>query len=190
MTIRNKLLLLACISGLLMSPHNVHAEDPDIYRIGIPDLLRVHVWQQPELSGEVLVRTDGRVSVPLVGDVMAAGQTPEGLANAIELELDRFVADPNVDIAVLEMRSQVVSIIGGGIQESGVLELRHDMRVLDAIAAMGGFTPFAKKKKIQVLRKKPGGEQELSFDYINFIEGRSPGTNFVLVPGDTIVVPE
>jgi polysaccharide export outer membrane protein len=163
-------------------------EDPqlDTYVIGIPDLLTVTVWGQPDLSGDVLVRRDGKVSVPLVGDAMAAGSTPEELSREIESGLARFVAEPRVDVAVVEMRSQVVSVIGGGIQQSGVLELRNDMRVIDAIAEMGGLTPFAKQRQIRVLR----GEEAYPFDYSAFMRGETPQANFLLAPGDTIVVPE
>lgn len=174
----------------LLAESGTSAADDEIYRIGVPDLLEVRVWEQPELSGTALVRTDGRISVPLVGDLQAEGRTPEELSALLEAELAEYVTDPKVDVAVLEMRSQVVSIIGGGIQRSGVLELRHEMRVLDAIAEGGGFTPFAKKSKIKVLRKADGGESELLFDYTSFVNGRAPGGNFLLRPGDTIVVPE
>lgn len=163
-------------------------EDPglDTYVIGVPDLLQVTVWEQPDLSGEVLVRRDGKISVALVGDEMAAGRTPEELARQIESGLARFVSEPRVDVAVVEMRSQVVSVIGGGIQQSGVLELRSDMRVIDAIAEMGGLTPFAKQRQIRVLR----GEESYPFDYSAFMLGDTPQANFLLAPGDTIVVPE
>ncbi len=194
-TLRGVLLIMGLFAGL-SAPSWLHAQDTsapgtdEIYRIGVPDLLDIRVWEQPELSGTALVRTDGRISVPLVGDVLAEGRTPEELAAFLEGSLAAYVTDPMVDVAVLEMRSQVVSVIGGGIQRSGVLELRHDMRVLDAIAEMGGFTPFAKKSRIKVLRKSAGGETELSFDYTSFVNGRAPGSNFLLMPGDTIVVPE
>ncbi len=163
-------------------------EDPPLgtYVIGIPDLLAVTVWGQPELSGEVLVRRDGKISLALAGDVVAAGRTPEELAREIEKRLAQFLTEPRVNVAVVEMRSQVVSVIGGGIQKSGVLELRSEMRVVDAIAEMGGLTPFAKKRQIRVLR----GEESYPFDYTAFMLGDAPQTNFLLAPGDTIVVPE
>ena len=182
--------LLALLTGALPVAAQTTAEPPAVYTIGVPDLLEIRVWEQEDLSGTALVRTDGRISVPLVGDITAEGRTPEELAAIIESDLAEFVADPQVDVAVLEMRSQVVSVIGGGIESSGVLELRHEMRVLDAIAEMGGFTPFAKKAKIKVLRKSGGAEVELAFHYPDFINGRAPGTNFLLKPGDTIIVPE
>ena len=178
--------LVGCASAPLL-PARI-PDDPrlDTYVIGVPDLLAVTVWEQPDLSGEVLVRSDGKISLALAGDVVAAGNTPEELARQIEIGLSRFVAEPRVDVAVVEMRSQVVTVIGGGIQRSGVVELRNDMRVSDAIAEMGGLTPFAKQRQIRVMR----GEESYPFDYSAFMLGETPEANFILAPGDTIVVPE
>jgi polysaccharide export outer membrane protein len=180
------LALIGCGSGPVL-PERI-PEDPrfDVYVIGVPDMLEIMVWEQPDLSGAVLVRRDGKISVPLMGDEVAAGRTPEELARQVEKGLSRYVADPRVDVSVIEMRSQVVSVIGGGIENSGVLELRSDMRVIDAIAEMGGLTPFAKKRQIRVLR----GEESYPFDYSAFMDGDAPRSNFLLAPGDTIIVPE
>lgn len=186
--ILGNLLALALIGcgGSPVLPERI-PEDPrvDTYVIGVPDMLEIVVWEQPDLSGEVLVRRDGKISVPLMGDEVAAGRTPDELARVIEQRLSRFVANPRVDVSVVEMRSQVVSVIGGGIENSGVLELRSDMRVIDAIAEMGGLTPFAKKRQIRVVR---GGES-YPFDYSAFMDGDAPDSNFLLAPGDTIIVP-
>jgi polysaccharide export outer membrane protein len=180
------LVLVGCGSGPAL-PERI-PEDPrfDTYVIGVPELLAIKVWEQPDLSGEVLVRRDGKISVPLIGDELAAGRSPDELARQIEQGLSRFVANPRVDVSVVEMRSQVVSVIGGGIETSGVLELRSDMRVIDAIAEMGGLTPFAKKREIRVLR----GDESYPFDYSAFMDGDAPQSNFLLAAGDTIVVPE
>lgn len=179
------LALIGCGGGPVL-PERI-PEDPrvDTYVIGVPDMLEIVVWEQPDLSGEVLVRRDGKISVPLMGDEVAAGRTPDELARVIEQRLSRFVANPRVDVSVVEMRSQVVSVIGGGIENSGVLELRSDMRVIDAIAEMGGLTPFARKRQIRVVR---GGES-YPFDYSAFMDGDAPDSNFLLAPGDTIIVP-
>ena len=180
------LALIGCGSGPTQ-PERI-PEDPrmDTYVIGVPDVLEITVWEQPDLSGEVLVRRDGKISVPLLGDEVAAGRTPDELARQIEKGLARFVTDPRVDVSVVEMRSQVVSVIGGGIVNSGILELRSDMRVIDAIAEMGGLTPFAKKREIRVLR----GDESYPFDYSAYMNGDAPRSNFLLAPGDTIIVPE
>lgn len=160
------------------------------YVIGVPDLLQLTVWQHPDLSGPVLVRRDGKISVPLLGDTQAEGLTPEALSEHIRVALAEFVAKPHVDIAVTEMNSQVASVIGGGVVRSGTVELQRNTRVIDAIAAMGGLTPFAKKGRIRILRDTPEGQVEYNFDYKAFINGRAPDSNIFLEPGDTVIVPE
>lgn len=160
------------------------------YVIGVPDLLRLTVWQHPDLSGELLVRRDGKVSVALLGDTQAEGLTPQELAEEIRVGLSDFVTKPRVDIAVLEMRSQVASVIGGGVLRSGTVDLERNMRVIDAIASMGGLTPFAKRSRIRVLRNTPEGQVEYPFDYNAFIRGEAPESNIYLKPGDTVIVPE
>jgi polysaccharide export outer membrane protein len=160
------------------------------YVIGVPDLLEMTVWQQPDLSGSVLVRSDGKISVPLLGDIQAEGLTPEALAEQIQAALSDFVAKPHVDIAVVEMNSQVASVIGGGVVRSGTVALQRNTRVIDAIASMGGLTAFAKKSKIRILRDTPEGQIEYPFDYSAFIKGRAPASNIFLEPGDTVIVPE
>lgn len=160
------------------------------YVIGVPDLLELTVWQQPDLSGSVLVRRDGMISVPLLGDVQAEGLTPKALAELIRVSLSDFVAKPHVDIAVLEMNSQVASVIGGGVVRSGTVALQRNTRVIDAIASMGGLTAFAKKTRIRILRDTPDGHVEYHFDYSAFIKGLAPESNIFLEPGDTVIVPE
>ncbi len=183
---------LACASG----PAPVVAPQPRVvgavgdYVIGVPDLLELRVWQQPDLSGPLLVRRDGKVSVPLMGDTQAEGLTPEALADRIYVALSEFIANPHVDIAVTEMRSQVASVIGGGVLRSGIITLQRNTRVIDAIATMGGLTPFAKKGRIRILRDTSEGQVEYPFDYSAFIKGQAPDSNILLEPGDTIIVPE
>jgi len=160
------------------------------YRIGVPDRLQLTVWQHPDVSGPLLVRRDGRVSVPLLGDVRAEGRTPAELSARIRAGLRDFIAKPRVDIAVLEMNSQVASVIGGGIEREGQVILQRNTRVIEAIASMGGLTPFAKKRRIRVLRNTPNGQVEYNFDYNAFIRGDAPESNLLLEPGDTIVVPD
>jgi polysaccharide export outer membrane protein len=160
------------------------------YRIGVPDLLELTVWQHPDVSGSLLVRRDGRVSVPLVGDVLAEGQTPVELAAQIQASLGAYISEPRVDIAVVEMRSQVASVIGGGIEREGQIELQRNTTVIEAIAAMGGLTPFAKKRNIRILRMTPQGQVEFGFNYTAFVRGDAPESNLLLEPGDTIIVPD
>ena len=162
----------------------------DDYVIGVPDLLLLTVWQQPDFTGPLLVRRDGKVSVPMMGDIQAEGLTPAALAEKIRVALSQYISNPRVDIAVTEMRSQVASVLGEGVLRSGIIELRGNTRVIDAIAAMGGFSPFAKKDEIRVLRDTPEGQVEFRFDYNAFIRGRDPASNIQLEPGDTVIVPE
>ena len=164
--------------------------EADEYVIGVPDLLQLTVWQHADLSGELLVRRDGKVSVPLLGDTQAEGLTPQELAEQIRRGLSAFVTKPRVDVAVVEMRSQVASVIGGGVLRSGTVPLERNMRVIDAIASMGGLTPFAKKSRIRILRNTPEGQVEYPFDYNAFIRGEAPESNIYLKPGDTVIVPE
>jgi len=160
------------------------------YRIGVPDRLEMTVWQHPDVSGPLLVRNDGKVSVPLMGDIQAAGLTPTELAEKIRTALSDFISDPRVDIAVTEMRSQVASVIGGGVVRSGQIELQRNTRVIEAIAAMGGLTAFAKKRDIRILRNTAHGQVEYRFDYTAFIRGEAPDSNLLLEPGDTVIVPD
>ena len=160
------------------------------YVIGVPDQLQLTVWQHPDFSGPMLVRRDGKVSVPLMGDVQAAGRTTIELAEDIRVGLGQFISNPRVDVAVMEMRSQVVSVIGEGVLRSGVVEIQRQMRVIDAIAAMGGFSPFARKDEIRILRNSQNRQIEYRFDYEAFVKGRNPDSNILLEPGDTIIVPE
>jgi polysaccharide export outer membrane protein len=173
-----------------LSPRSRVVGEVDDYVIGVPDLLQLTVWQHPDFTGPLLVRRDGKVSVPMMGDIQAEGLTPVALAEKIRVALSEFISNPRVDIAVVEMRSQVASVLGEGVLRSGIIELQGNTRVIDAIAAMGGFSPFAKKDQIRILRDTPSGQVEYRFDYTAFIKGRNPASNILLEPGDTVIVPE
>lgn len=184
------LVAAGCASPPAAIPPERVVGDVEDYEIGVPDVLNVTVWRQPEVSGTVVVRRDGKISVPLAGDVQAEGLTPEELADVIAQQLAEFISAPQVDVAVAEMRSQMVSVIGGGVSRSGVVQLQRNTRIIDAIASMGGFTPFAQKDEIRVLRNTDEGQVEYRFDYEAFIKGRAPDSNMLLEPGDTVVVPD
>lgn len=160
------------------------------YLIGPADLLGIRVWRNPELSVDVPVRIDGRISVALVGDVEAAGKTTEELAAVIAEELSEYITAPEVSVLVMQMNSKRVYLVGE-VQRPSAVALQVDMRVLDAIASVGGFTPFANKRSIRILRRQPdGGVVEYRFNYNAFLRGSEPGTNIQLLPGDTVVVPD
>ena len=160
------------------------------YTIGVTDMLKISVWQNPELSVEVPVRADGMISVPLIDDVQSEGLTPEELKEVISRELSEFITAPDVTVIVLQMNSRFVSVIGEVAQEKRV-PLTRDLRVLEAIADAGGFSTFADRSDVRIVRRNADdSESEYRFDYSAYIRGRAPGTNIVLQPGDTIVVPD
>ena len=134
--------------------------------------------------------TTATFEVPLIDDVQAEGLTPQELKEVITNELSEFVTAPDVTVLVLEMRSRFVSVLGEVGQISRV-PLSRDLRVLEAIALVGGFSTFADKSNVRIVRRQPdGGEVEYRFDYGAYIRGAAPGTNIVLRPGGTIIVPD
>jgi len=159
------------------------------YVIGVTDTLMVTIWKNPELGGQVVVRSDGKISVPLLDDVQAEGLTPEELKEVITEALSEYVANPDVTIIVTGMNSNSISVMGGVVR-SGEMPLQRETRVLQAIARSGGFTTWAKKNKVRILRPTQEGLKEYRFDYRAYLAGKAPGTNLVLLPGDTIVVPD
>jgi polysaccharide export outer membrane protein len=158
------------------------------YTIGVTDVLEIVVWKNEELSVRVPVRPDGKISVPLLDDVQAEGLTPVELKEVLTRELAEFVTAPDVAVIVLEMNSQFVSVVGE-VARNAQINLTKDLRVLEAIAAVGGFNLFADKSDVRIVRRRPdGSEAEFAFDYEAYIRGKAPGTNIVLQDGDTIIV--
>ena len=165
--------------------------DRDSYVIGPEDSLDIVVWQNPELSRVVPVRPDGRISVPLVDDVQAAGLTTQELKLVLAEKLSEFVKNPEVTVIVRTVASKRFYVIGGGVARQSAYPLNQDMRVLDALAVGGGFTTFAKKGDVKILRREGDGLREYRFDYDAFLRGDAPlESNFLIQPGDTIVVPD
>lgn len=174
--------------GLSPPPVDPKPMERPTYVIGVTDVLQIVVWKNEELSVQVPVRPDGKVSVPLLDDVQAEGLTPVELKEVLTREFGEFVAAPDVAVIVIEMNSQFVSIVGD-VARNAQIPLTKDLRVLEAIAAAGGFNPFADKGDIRIVRRRPdGSEAEYAFDYDAYVAGRAPGTNIVLQNGDTIIV--
>ena len=161
--------------------------DPAKYIIGAEDVLQLAVWKEPTLSGTVPVRPDGMISLPLVGDMPAAGKTPMQLAADITTKLKKYIQDPNVSVVVTGINSQRIFLIGE-VGHVGPVALTAGMTPLQAIAAAGGLTPFANKKGIYILRGEQGKQQKIPFKYKDALKGDST-QNITLLPGDTIVVP-
>lgn len=163
------------------------AADAGTYVIGDADVLNVTVWKQPTLSGSQLVRPDGMISVPLIGDIRAAGDTPLQLASAISAKLKKYIQSPNVSVVVSQINSKTVNILGE-VQKRGPENLTPGMTLLDAIGAAGGLTDFANKKKIYILRLDNGKSQRIPVHYKKALKGNM-ADNVALQAGDTIVVP-
>ncbi|MGO8756714.1 MAG: polysaccharide biosynthesis/export family protein [Terracidiphilus sp.] len=165
------------------------AQAGDSYVIGDDDLLAISVWKEPDLSKQVPVRSDGKISLPLMGEVQAAGRTPLELEQEITAKLKNFITDPQVTVIVQQINSQKFNILGQ-VAKPGSFPLTNGETIVDAIAAAGGFRDFAKKKSIYVLRQNAeGGESKIDFNYQEFIKGKDPAKNIALRPRDTIVVP-
>jgi polysaccharide biosynthesis/export protein len=163
--------------------------DNKSYVIGENDLLDVDVWKQTEVSKQVPVRPDGKISLPLIGQIQASGLTPLQLQDNITAKLKEYISNPEVTVIVVSPRSHQFNIVGQ-VARPGQYPLTGSMTVLDAIAAAGGFRDFAKQTKIYVLRPMAGGTRvRIKFNYKNVIKGKDLQENVSLEPGDTIVVP-
>ncbi|HWT66013.1 MAG TPA: polysaccharide biosynthesis/export family protein, partial [Terracidiphilus sp.] len=142
-----------------------------------------------ELTRSVPVRPDGKISLPLVGEVQAAGRTPAQLEQDIATHLRNFITDPEVTVIVQQSNSQKVNVLGQ-VVKPGAYPFTTASTVVDALAAAGGLRDFAKKKGITILRSKPGGSQDrITFNYADFLKGKNSVQNVKLEPGDTVVVP-
>jgi len=192
------LLVIAALAlglGCAARPLSPPPPDPDPldredYVIGVTDVLHIKVWKNPELDAAVPVRPDGKISVPLLDDVQAEGLTPMELKEILTREFSEFVESPDVTVIVNQMNSRSISVLGGAARNAR-LPLSKNMRVLEALAAVGGFKTFSDTSDIRIVRQNEDGtESEYRFDYDAYIEGRAPGTNIVLRDGDIIIVPE
>jgi polysaccharide biosynthesis/export protein len=166
----------------LSAPHN------STYIIGNDDQLGINVWKEPDFTQSVPVRSDGKISLPLIGEVAAAGRTPLDVEQDIASKLKAYLNNPEVTVMVLQMNSQKFNVLGR-VAKPGSYSLSATTTVLDALAQAGGFLDFAKQKDIYVLRENPGGETRIAFNYKDVIRGKHPEENIRLQAHDTIVVP-
>lgn len=157
--------------------------------IGADDILAIDVFKEAEISRTVTVRSDGKISLPLVGELQASTKTPKQLEDEISNELSAYISDPAVTVIVQEIRSQHFNILGR-VQHPGSYPLTNSATVLDAIALGGGFIDFAKQKSIYILRSNSDGTQKrIAFNYKETVKGKHPEQNVKLEPHDTVVVP-
>jgi polysaccharide biosynthesis/export protein len=158
------------------------------YVIGPEDVLDINVWKEPDVSRTVPVRPDGKISLPLINDVQAAGSTPQQLASAVTQKLRKYLNEPQVTVIVTAINSQRVFVVGE-VLRAGAFPLIPGMTVLQALSSAGGFTTFADVKKIHVMRRVNGKHVEMPFNYRDVLRGDNPDQNIKLEPGDTVVVP-
>jgi polysaccharide export outer membrane protein len=160
---------------------------PSDYVIGADDTLRISVWKEPDLSEILPVRPDGKISMPLLNDIPAAGLTPLQLKDSITEKLKKFISDPRVTVVVTAMTSQRV-FASGEVLHTGPMALLPHMTMLQALS-QAGFTQFANLKGIYLLRMENGKQEKIPFNYKEVIKGNHPEQNIMLKPGDTVVVP-
>ncbi len=157
------------------------------YVIGPEDSLHVSVWKEPDLTATLPVRPDGKISLPLLNDVQAAGLTPLQLAASLTEKLKKYIADPRVTVVVAQINSKRIYLVGE-VLHAGATPMLPNMTVLQALSS-AGLNQFANTKKIYVLRNENGKQQKLPVDYRRLVKGERIEQNYTLQPGDTIVVP-
>ena len=160
---------------------------PADYVIGADDTLHISVWKEPDITATLPVRPDGKISLPLLNDVSAAGFTPMQLADSITEKLKKYIADPRVTVVVTAMNSRRI-FVTGEVTHSGAIALLPGMTILQALSS-AGFTQFANLKGIYLLRMENGRQVKMPFNYKEVVKGRHPEQNILLQRGDTVVVP-
>lgn len=160
--------------------------DSNQYVIGPEDTLYIHVWKEESLSRSVPVRMDGKISLPLIDEIQAAGLTPLQLKEKLVQKFREFVDIPSVSVIVTEANSFKV-FVSGFVRAPGVVRLRSETSILQLIPLVGGFTEWANQSKVLIIRKENGKEKRYTVNYKKIVKGTDP--NFILKSGDTIVVP-
>ncbi|MFZ1129436.1 MAG: polysaccharide biosynthesis/export family protein [Terriglobales bacterium] len=168
------------------SPASNSAAGPE-YVIGPDDVLHVAVWKEADLTATLPVRPDGKISLPLLNDVQAAGLTPEQLSQALTEKLKKYISDPRVTVVVTSINSKRIYLTGE-VMHSGATPMLPNMTVLQALSS-AGISQFANTKRIYVLRTENGKQEKLPVNYQKLVKGEQIEQNYLLQPGDTIVVP-
>jgi polysaccharide export outer membrane protein len=184
------LLLFPALAPPLLAQANEHTETPaaPLYVIQANDLLKIFVWKQPDMSGPVLVRPDGRISLPLVQDIQAAGSTPPELKQKIEESLKEYIEFPTVTVIVDAIQSYRV-FVTGQVSKPGPIMAEKPVSVLQAIALAGGFLPLSKPAETVIVRSTSEGSTLFRFNYPEVIKGEHFNQNIILKTGDVVVVP-
>jgi polysaccharide export outer membrane protein len=169
-------------------PQGEIAPDSNQYVIGPEDVLYIHTWKEETLSRTVPVRMDGKISIPLINEVQAAGLTPLQLREILIEKFRKYIDNPNISVIVMEANSFKV-YISGQVKTPGVYKLRNETSLLQLIPMAGGFTDWANQKKILIIRNENGTEKRIRVNYKKIVEGKDPISNSILKPGDTVIVP-
>jgi len=180
-------LILATASSTIRAQDLPASSSPADYVLGVEDRLSISVWKEPELSRTVVIRPDGKITAPLVGEVQAAGRTSKQLSVDLTTALSRFVKEPVVNVTVEAVESCKVYVLGE-VSTQGALVLRRRTRLLEAIALSGGMTQFANRSDVVLIRYDDDKETRLRIDYRKIVSGEKSELNIFLKPGDTIIV--
>ena len=175
-------------TAISAQPGEASTSTPPVeYVIGVEDVLDIVVWRESDITLEVIVRPDGKITVPLVGDVQAAGRTASEIAAELTESLSRYIKEPLVAVIVSQINSFRVYVIGE-VNAQGVLELRQRTRLLQALALSKGLTEFADKSDIVLIREENGRIERMEFDYKKLVKDENSSDNIYVKPGDTIIV--
>jgi len=161
---------------------------PDDYVIGPEDVIGVLFWRDADMSGDLTVRPDGVITLPLIGDVRAAGLKPDQLKEQIQSAAGKYVTDPNVTIVLRQLNSRKV-FITGEVTTPGAYPLAGPRTVMQLISLAGGLTEYADKANVTIIRHEQGRTRSLKFNYKDVSQGKKVEQNILLLPGDTVVVP-
>ena len=188
---------LALMAGLGCTPHmntTVEAQAAaaqvveEKYQLGPEDVIEISVWKEPDLTKQIAVRPDGKISYPLIGEVQVAGKTVKQVREDISKRLEKFVTDAQVTVILLKTQNYKIYVVGK-VNKPGEFVMGRPANVMQALAMAGGLTPFASPSKIIVIRRSGGNEQTFPFDYKSVAKGEFLDQNITLLPGDVVVVP-
>lgn len=192
MAVLGALILTACASGQTPAPATAATASPADYIIGPGDTLDIFIWRNPDLSRTVPVRPDGKISIPLVEDIVCTGKTPTQLAREIETRLKKYVTDPNVTVIVgsfVGSYGQQVRVVGEAVQPKAI-PFKNHMTVLDAMIDVGGLTQYAAGNRATVVRNVNGHQTNFNVRLNDLLKDGDVGANVELAPGDIIIIPQ
>lgn len=187
-SLKSILTVFLLLTSLQLQAQEEQARPDEAYLIQPGDILRITVWKEEDLQREVIVRPDGQISFPLVGELNAAGSEVSGLRAQIEGRLEKYIPDPVVSVDVRELRGNTVYVIGK-VNRPGNFPVTRNVDVMQALSMAGGMGTYAAANKIKILRREGGVQRAIPFEYGEIEKGENLEQNIVLQPGDVVVVP-